>query len=293
MSKLKAVKPKTAEPKKPAILIMGEAGMGKTFTSLDFPKVYYIDVERGATNDHYTSKLEKSGGVYFGPDQGSQSFDEVLEQVRALRSEKHDYKTLVIDSFTKLFNIAIADEQERLKQRKQEDAFGASKKPAVAYARQLVNLLGSLDMNVILICHVKPNWEGGEQRGVVEDGWDKLRYELDLTMEIRKQGGARMALIRKSRLEQFPEGANIPWSYEEFSKRWGKDVIEQEATPVCLATEDQLKEFRYLSSIVKIPEGQEDKWLKVGGVEKFEDMATDKMQLIINILKSKITATTN
>jgi len=115
MSKLKAGKPKETAPKKPAVLIYGEAGVGKTFGALDFPKPYYIDSERGATNKEYTDKLEKAGGAYFGVEQGSQNFDEVIEQVRALRSEKHDYKTLVLDSKTKIFNTEIANEQERIK----------------------------------------------------------------------------------------------------------------------------------------------------------------------------------
>jgi len=94
MSKLKAVKPKTAEPSKPKILVFGKAGVGKTFTSLDFPKCYYIDAENGASRSHYTDKLDKAGGVYLGVEQGSQDFSEVIEQVKALATEKHEYKTL-------------------------------------------------------------------------------------------------------------------------------------------------------------------------------------------------------
>jgi hypothetical protein len=65
-SKLKAVAPKAAEPSKPKMLIFGKPGVGKTWTSLDFPNVYYVDTEGGADLAHYTDKLEKSGGVYFG-----------------------------------------------------------------------------------------------------------------------------------------------------------------------------------------------------------------------------------
>ena len=67
-SKLRAVDPKAASPSKPKILIFGKPGVGKTWTSLDFPSVYYIDTEGGADLNHYTDKLKKAGGVYFGPD---------------------------------------------------------------------------------------------------------------------------------------------------------------------------------------------------------------------------------
>lgn len=288
MSKLKAVKPKTAEPKKPAILVMGEAGVGKTWTSLDFPNVFYIDVERGATNAHYTDKLEKSGGAYLGIEQGSQNFDEVLEQVRALRSEKHDYKTLVIDSFTKLYNIEIANEQERIKKAGKKDEFGISKKPAIAKSRELIGLMGSIDMNVILISHVKPKWADGEQAGITFDGYEKLEYELDLVLEIKKQGASRKAFIRKSRLEQFPEATSIDWNYEEFAKRWGKDVIEREHKAVQVATVAQLARLTALNDTLKTSPEERDKHLSWADVTRYEDMPTDKIHVVIQRLEDKL-----
>lgn len=288
MSKLKAVKPKTTEPKKPAILVYGEAGVGKTFTALDFPKVYYIDSERGATNKEYTDKLHKAGGVYLGIEQGSQNFDEVLEQIRALRSEKHEYKTLVIDSFTKLFNTEIGNEQERLKKAGKKDEFGLSKKPAVAKARELVALLSTLDMNVILICHETPNWSEGEQKGVKPDAWDKLLYELDLAFHIRKLGGLRKAFIVKSRIASFPEATGIDWSYAEFAARWGKEIMEREQKPVTLATPEQLARVAQLNDILKTNPEEVDKHLSYGEAAKYEDMATDKVAFVIKRLEDKL-----
>lgn len=288
MSKLKAVAPKNTEPKKPAILVYGEAGVGKTFTALDFPKVYYVDSERGATNKEYTDKLQKAGGVYFGIEQGSQNFDEVLEQIRALRSEKHEYKTLVIDSFTKLFNTEIGNEQERLKKAGKKDEFGSSKKPAVAKARELVGLLSTLDMNVILICHETPNWSEGEQKGVKPDAWDKLLYELDLAFHIRKLGGSRKAFIVKSRIASFPEATAIDWSYAEFASRWGKEVMEREQKPVTLATPEQLARVAQLNDTLKTTPEEIDKHLSYGEAAKYEDMATDKIAFVINRLEAKL-----
>lgn len=288
MSKLKAVSPKQTEPKKPAILVYGEAGVGKTFTALDFPKVYYVDSERGATNKEYTSKLEKAGGVYFGIEQGSQNFDEVLGQIRALRSEKHEYKTLVIDSFTKLFNTEIGNEQERLKKAGKKDEFGISKKPAIAKARELVGLLSTLDMNVILICHETPNWSEGEQKGVKPDAWDKLLYELDLAFHIRKLGGSRKAFIIKSRIASFPEATSFDWSYNEFASRWGKEVIEREQKPVILATAEQLARVAQLNDTLKTTPEEIDKHLSYGEAAKYEDMATDKIAFVIGRLEAKL-----
>lgn len=286
--KLKAVKPKATEPKKPAILVYGAAGVGKTWCALDFPKVYYIDSERGATNQEYTDKLEKSGGMYLGIEQGSQNFDEVLDQVRALRSLKHEYRTLVIDSFTKLFNMEIANEQERLKKSNLKDEFGSSKKPAVRKSRELVGLLSTLDMNVILICHETPNWSEGEQKGVKADAWDKLIYELDLALRVQKLGGSRKAFIEKSRIANFPEGTMIDWSYAEFAKRWGEEVIQREQKPVTLATKEQLERVAKLNDLLKTTPEEIDKHYSWAEVTRYDDMPSDKIDIVINRLTAKL-----
>lgn len=290
---LRAVSAKTAEPSKPKMLIFGKPGVGKTWASLDFPSTYYVDTEGGASGSHYTDKLSNSGGMYFGPDQGSLSFDEVIKEVKALATEKHHYKTLVIDSISKIFNLEIANEAERLGDK---DAFGASKKPAVARMRQLINWLARLDMNVILIAHEKPEWgqNGKGERveiGSTFDAWDKLEYELDLALNIIKTGPSRTAKVRKSRLLAFPDGSSFPWAYTEFASRYGTEVIEREGKQVTLATEAQLKEFKLLLDVVKIDEGQEEKWLKKANVESFEDMDSEVMaNLIKHIRTTKLAA---
>jgi hypothetical protein len=285
---LKGRKPKTTEPKKPAILVFGEPGAGKTYTALDFPAVFFVDTERGATQAAYQDKLANAGGVYFGIEDGSQNFDEVLQQVRALRSLKHDYKTLVIDSFTKLFNIEIANEQERLKKAGKKDEFGLSKKPAVAKSRELVGLLSTIDMNVLLICHEAPNWSEGEQKGIKADSWDKLAYELDLVLHIRKLGGSRKAFVIKSRLDKFPESTSIDWSYDEISTRWGKSIVEKNHEPVALATPEQLARVAQLNDTLKTTPEEIDKHLSYGEATQYADMSTDKIAYVINRLEAKL-----
>jgi hypothetical protein len=286
-SKLKAVDPKAAEPSKPKILIFGKPGVGKTWASLDFPKVYYLDTEGGADLPHYTAKLEAAGGVYFGPDQGSLDFNEVIGQVQALATEEHDYKTLVIDSITKLFNIAVSQEAERLGDK---NAFGADKKPAIAHMRRLVSWLTRLDMNVILIAHEKAEWRNGEQVGDTFDCWDKLEYELHLCLHILKTGADRKARVRKTRLTGFPDASTFPWSYAEFADRYGKDVIEKQGKALELASAEQVAELTTLIDTVKLPDGQVDKWLAAANAETFNEMDAEKAAKLIAHIRSKFTA---
>lgn len=288
-SKLKAIDPKAAEPSKPKILIYGKPGVGKTWTSLDFPGVYYIDTEGGADLNHYTDKLKQAGGVYFGIEQGSLSFESIIEQVQALATEEHPYKTLVIDSISKVFNTEVTKEAERLGDK---NAFGADKKPAIALIKRLVNWLTRLDMNVILIAHQKPEWgidSKGERTevGSTFDCWDKLEYELHLCLNIMRAGDKRLAKVRKSRLTGFPDASAFEWSYKDFALRYGKDVIEKAPTKLQLATSEQLAEVTRLLGIVKLGETPKDKWLTENQATLGE-LEETKVAEIITYLKAKV-----
>lgn len=291
-SRLKAVAPKAAEPSKPKILIFGKPGVGKTFGALDFPSVYYIDTEGGADLEHYTDKLKRSGGMYLGPDQGSLSFETVMEQVQALATEQHSYRTLVIDSISKLFNMEIADEAERLGRDGKKDEFGLSRKPAVAYMRRLTSWLQRIDMNVIMIAHEKSSWGivNGQRSevGVTFDCWDKLEYELHLCLNIIKAGPLRLAKIGKSRLVGFTEASTFPWSYAEFAQRYGQDVIEKETRQIVLASPEQIAEIQRLLEIVKVKEDWQEKVFKAASVESWEELDAEKMEKSIAYLKERI-----
>ncbi len=284
MAKLKGIAPKKIEPTKPKVLIYGKSGVGKTFGALGFPSLYYVDSEHGAVRDQYTDKLHKAGGVYFGKEQGSQEFKAVVEEVKTLATVKHDRKTLVIDSVSKLFNIVMGNEAERLGDK---DQFGASKKPAVTLTRQLINWIDKMDMSVILVAHEKALWNDNKKIGDTFDAWDKLEYELDLVLNIVKTGETRRAFVKKSRLTQFPEGSNFEWSYDEFAKIYGKEIIETETKPVILATEEQIAEVKKLLSNIKLTDSAQDKWIEENK-DNLSEVEIDKVQKIINHLKNKL-----
>lgn len=287
---LKAKHPKKAEPKKPKILIFGSPGVGKTWGALDFPGVYYIDCEGGATLDHYTDKLVKSDGAYLGPEDGANDMDVVLDQIKSLATSKHPYRTLVIDSYSKLYNTRIAEKIEAMEAAKtdMDKTFGREKKPAISKTRQMVAWFDRLDMNVILVCHQKDVWADGKVTGQSFDGYDKLEYELDLVMQILKQGNSRKAKVGKCRLSQFREGEVIDWNYKTFAERYGIEVIEAASEPTEPASAEQIRVIQQLVGIVKLDDDIRTKWFDKAGVDAWGEMDAVTIQKCIDYLTNQL-----
>ena len=217
--------------------------------------------------------------------------------MRALAEEEHGFRTLVIDSISKLFNDTVAREADRIEQAGKKDEYGASKKPAVAYMRRLVSWLTRLDMNVILNAHAKDEYapSGAGERQVIGrtfDCWDKLEYELDLCLQIEKRGASRVAVVRKSRLEGFAPGSTMPWSYEEFAQRYGRDQLEAAAKALELATPDQVGELRGLMETVRMPDGWLTKCLEKANVEVIEELTAEQIAKMIGLARERLNLTT-
>lgn len=291
-SKLLAKDPKKAEPSKPKMLLSGIYKVGKTWFSLGFPNVYYVDTEKGADRDHYTERLKTGGGVYMGPDDGTLDPEIVIGQIKALATEKHPYKTLVIDSITKIFNHIIAKEKDRLLEAGKKDEFGTSKKPAIAFMNRLVMWTTRLDMNVVFIAHEKAEYGvvNGERTevGKTADVHEKLPYELDLWLHAAKRGPQRLLTVRGSRLQGFPEGESFEMDYQEFAKRYGQSVIEKDSAPIQLCSPEQVAEITRLVELLKIDKETTDKWLDKAGAESFADFNVTQATKTIDALKKKI-----
>jgi hypothetical protein len=290
-TKLKAKDPELTQPGKTKALIYGASGVGKTWWALSFPTPYYMDTEGGADLKHYQQRLKDAGGAYMGPGDGTLDFDTVRDQMEALATEKHGYKTLIIDSITKLYQTCIANEAERLGDK---DAFGASKKPAIQNMRRLVTWAMRLDMNILFVAHEITEWGTSDKTGQrqeigkIPDVWDKLIYELDITIQAIKRGPSRIALVKKSRLTGFPDGDSFPLEYKEFATRYGKDFIESASQPIQLASPEQVAEITRLVSVVKVDDAEVQKILVKAGAESFHELSSDNAEKTITWLKKKI-----
>ncbi len=277
---LRGKKPETIEKRLKA-LFYGPAGVGKTTCAIQFPKPYLIDTEKGAVNDQYTEELQKQGGVIFQ----TSDFEELLTEVKSLLTEKHEYKTLIIDPLTMLYNDLL--DKAALKV---GTDFGRHYGEANKRMKQLLNLLLRLDMNVIITAHSKNEYgEGMVVLGQTFDCYKKLDYLFDLVIELEKRGKERFGKVKKTRIKGFPDGEMFPFTFDNIKERYGAEVLERDAVPVELANNEQIAELRKLLEVIKIDQEAIDKWLAKADAESFEEVSSEAIQKFINFLKAKVT----
>lgn len=284
---LRGVKP-TKIDKRMKALFYGEAGAGKTTAAIQFPAPYLIDTEKGATNDQYVKMLNDVGGAYFF----TADFDDLLQEVTSLLGEKHNYKTLIIDPLTVVYNDLLDKSAKSLvtKEDPLGTAFGRHKGAADRKVKHLLNLLLRLDMNVIITSHAKMMWgDGMVKLGNTFDCYAKLDYLFDLVFEVQKRGkDNRVGVVKKSRHEGFKEADIFPFSYAEVAARYGKDVLERKAKPESLATADQVTELTNLVDVLKIPSETVDKWLDKANAATFAEMDELTIAKCIEHCKAKV-----
>lgn len=278
---LRAVKPTTVQKRLKA-LFYGYSGAGKTTAAISFPKVYLIDTEKGSENDQYVQKLSDNGGVVFH----TADFDELMKEVKALLTEKHEYKTLVIDPLTTLYNDLL--DKSALKN---GTDYGKHYSEANKRMKHLLNLLVRLDMNVIITSHAKNEY--GNNMAVLGQTFDcykKLDYLFDLVFEVQKRGKERIGFIKKTRIESFPDGETFPFSYDEIAKRYGREILERDAVAEKLATKEQVLRLKSLIDLYKEPEEVVQKWLDKANATTLDEMNESVISKLINHMESKSTA---
>lgn len=276
---LKAKKPTVVDQRLKA-LFYGAAGSGKTMASIQFPKPYIIDTEGSTDKPQYVDAINKVGGAVLR----TADFDEMVNEVKELMTTKHEYKTLVIDSLTVLYNDLLEKAEKKV-----GTEFGRHYGEANKRMKQLLNLLFRVDMNVIITSHSKNEYGSNlAVLGQTFDCYKKLDYLFDLVFEIQLRGDVRTGVTRKSRIESFTNTKTFPFSYDEIAKLYGREVLERESIAQELASAEQVKELKRLIELLKTPEETTDKWKSKASAEEWEDMPKDAIQKCIDHLKSTI-----
>lgn len=287
---------KTPEPKNKRVkmMVFSAPALGKTTAAINWPKAVIIDMEHGTDNYHET--IIKNGSIVLH----TTNPDEVRDEIKTLLTEKHDYRTIVIDPVTILYQ-AIQEKWTRIFSKYadtekatelQDFGFRYWAKVKSDY-KAIMRMLLACDMNVILTAHQKDVY--GEGMKKVGFGSDSMKgdehifdYVFQLVMDAK---GRRTAITKKERSEvgknKFP--SEFEWSYPNFQIYYGKENLERESTPVPLATSEEVIKVKDLLSRVKVEDNWEAECLTKADVDTWEEMTAEKIAKVIKFLNDKLT----
>ena len=288
---LKAIKPEE-KLKRLKMFVYGEAGVGKTLATLQFPKSYVIDCEKGT--DAYAKTINKSKSAVFQ----TTNPDDIKNELKQLLTTKHDYTTLIIDPITLVYHsiqekwTRIFEKNAKSEKEAEVQDFGMRFWGKVkSEYKSIQRVLLALDMNVIITSHQKDVYGPGfSKMGVTFDSMKGDDYFFDFIFRIEKRGEQRFAITEKERAEigehKFPK--DFIWSYDNFCKFYGQTTLEKESKPVMMATEEQVSKVKTLIETIKVDDDVTQKWFTKAGVDEWEEMTSDQINKCIDFLEEKI-----
>ena len=148
MIKLPANEPKVADITPKSFLIWGESMSGKTYLAREFDSPLIINTDGNATKVNTPSVAIKT-------------FAEFAEVIEALKTEKHTYKTVIIDLIDDIETLLTIHICEAAKVESLADIpFGKGYAKFNAVWKKLMIELTQMNMNVIFISHIVEKMDG-------------------------------------------------------------------------------------------------------------------------------------
>jgi hypothetical protein len=281
---------KTIE-KRRKLFVWGDSGCGKTWFALQFPKPAVLDLERGS---------EEYGNRFDFDVLPVTTADDAMAALDWLATNRHDYRTLVIDPITVYWEAL---------QKKWSDIFLTRNKGGKGFKfefyelqprdwnivkaelRHFIRKILALDMNVIVTARQKTQYaDGGFMRAIGEtfDGEKSLPYLFDTILQLRRSPeGKFYAKTIKDRTGRLP-AAEFENEFSVFERAFGKTELARKAKPVAMATARQIESIRKLSSDLKIPEERMNERLAHYGAESLEDLTEENAAVIFTKLEAAI-----
>lgn len=252
---LSGITPSVKQLKRLKMFLYGDAGCGKTTAAISMPAPYIIDAERGT--DHYAEAIAKQGGAVLQTTDINRVFDEVI----ALSSEKHPYKTLVIDPISVIESTYVGGLQSKFGENDMRVWLMRSNN-----MRRLYSLIVQLDMNVVLIAHGKTQYGPNMTKtGTTFDGWRNFPFMFDLVIELQtSRAGVRQANVVKSRLSGFENKSVFDWSIDAFRERLVGVDFEGNVDPIVYASDEEVDQ---LKSAIKSIAGNKQAMVSLGITE--------------------------
>lgn len=227
------------KPRPPVVTILGDAGMGKTSLACTFTSPVVIRAEDGLQS---VKNAPPSGELIDTPEQ-------LWQQLKYLVVEKHDFKTVIIDSVTALDRIFIENiiATDPKKPRSINQALGGYGAGISALAsmhmriRKASELLTARGMTVVFIAHAET------KKVEPPDGEPYTKYSLRLHEKSIAHYTDDVDVVAFLRLQAFVTG-------DEDKKRAISDGTRE---LICYATAANVSKNRYgISESLIVNEGE-------------------------------------
>ena len=215
----------------------------------------------------------------------------MIKLIKWLATNKHDYKTVVIDSFSKMYSVE-ASRCAKLKRNGKEIGtdFGADRREANKQVRILFEWLDKLDMNVVLICHSKQDF-GSETNETTFDGMNLMDHELDLWLECLLRGTDKREMrVRKQRLQGFKMNERFELDFATFAKKYGQEHLNATVQSIETAPEGRVSVLTALIREAGIGQQTIDKWLQKAKVQDLAELPAELVEKSISYCEGQLNA---
>ncbi len=282
------------------LFLWGDSGVFKSTVAVQFPKPVVIDMEGGT--DLYGDTFD------FGVLKATTA-DQVLEAVEWLLTNRHDYRSLIIDPITIYWDAL---------QKKWSDIFLRRNKGSKGHRfefydlqpkdwmtikaefKEFIRKLIALDMNVIVTARQKPQYKEGSfmvAMGDTFDGEKSLPYLFDTIVHLFiDETGRHMGRCIKDRSHKLPkEPFQLPEEpldarYKVFESFFGKQPLARKPKPIELATDElKAKIQAHIETLGMTPEHVERR-LASYGAESIDDLKAQDAETILKKLEAAVAA---
>ncbi len=266
--------------------LFGLPGVGKSHFAYSFPAPYIIDTEGLMKYSHFVKMINDNGGVVTSLN----TVEQIMSEIRSLRAEKHNYKTLVIDSLSPVYTEFCNREAIRIAKEKNTEGteFAINTAKPKRQLAEMAQLISQIDMNVILISHAKLKYKDGKEAGETQDTPDKFAYMLGAVIQVHVNGEIkRVGQVIKSRYNELKTMESFNLSYDEIKKRFGGALFEHEVKTIPAPSLELIARIQQFVTKGLLTEELKAKWLTVAGVPELKDMTKGQLYACLKFLRNR------
>jgi hypothetical protein len=227
----------TRDDRRLKLYVYGEAGSGKTITSLFFPSPAVVDCDGGT--DFYTDKFDFVRIK-------STSIDEINKAVDELIADPTGIKTFVLDGMSNYWDLLQDKHLKRLRVKNANPNYilkPVDYKMIQADLKSFIHKLLALDLNIVVTAKSKNEYSADTTEfmkviGKKPDGPKEVPYLFDVVLELTVMPDERrLAKVIKDRTNTLPK--EFEYSYQELIKYI--DMEELNRDPVQLRAVQRLE----------------------------------------------------